>query len=62
MKTEKNMWSFHDFVQEAYEKGFSAWNEYFTNNWKTKQVNPFPPQTNEWYSWNKGWNTNQKGI
>lgn len=34
---------------EAYELGFSACI-------KNKKGNPYKKGTDEWYSWNKGWN------
>lgn len=43
------LWMLHEFNWPAYEEGRQA----CLNN---KPGNPYEPETNEWYSWNKGWN------
>ena len=51
-----------DFSDEAYKSGFNSWEKYFLSNWIDRDQNPYEPKTREWYLWNRGWNTNMKGI
>ena len=44
------MWMLYEFVISAYTLGQNA---------KETDTNPFEFESNEWYSWNKGKNTNQ---
>lgn len=39
----------NDINWEAYDLGLKSCEE-------NKPVNPFEKHTNEWYSWNRGWN------
>lgn len=41
---------------EAYNQGFAAWDEYLKTN--IKPGNPYPKESEPWYSWNRGWNSN----
>ena len=38
----------------AYEQGFGAYKDYVQGGKRT--ANPYTANSNEWYSWNKGWN------
>lgn len=46
-QSKKVMWSLSSHIQSAYELGIKA---------KENEINPFESNTNEWYSWNKGYN------
>jgi len=40
---------------EAYRQGQDAWREYLDT--MVLMHNPYPKDTDEWYSWNEGWNS-----
>lgn len=44
----------NDIDWKAYTAGQKAWQQYELDNLKT--ANPYEKETDEWYSWNKGWN------
>ncbi len=44
----------------AYDLGFKAWDEYLIT--EIKPVNPFNFGSDEFYSWNRGFNSNQNGC
>ena len=45
------MWLLNNHIPKAFEIGFNA---------AINSNNPFNPYTNEWYSWNRGYNLNDK--
>lgn len=46
----------------AYQQGFDAWERYCDSEWSNKADNPYECGSDNWRSWNVGWNSNQKGI
>jgi len=46
-KSNAISWLFSEYVESAYLSGLKA---------KEKDINPFSNYTNEWYSWNRGYN------
>lgn len=47
---------------KAYKEGWEAWEKYYASEFKVKTTNPYKQDTAKFYSWNRGWNYNQKGI
>ena len=50
------MWAISKIDWKAYKEGFDAWDAYLVTN--KKPGNPYEKDTDQWYSWNKGWNEN----
>lgn len=61
-KSETVMWCLSEFSLEHFKMGWDAWTKFVDSKWHDKGKNPFKPKTNEWYSWNKGYNLNDKGL
>jgi hypothetical protein len=53
---------FTEINQAQFDEGWQAWNKYAGSGWQVKPTNPYKIETPEWYSWNKGWNLNDKGL
>lgn len=47
---------------QPYTEGQQAWNRYADSNWKEKDENPYEEGSDDWKDWNRGWNTNMRGI
>ena len=63
MENEKPIfWMLSDEIPKAFSEGCEAWNVFAKSRWRTKNKNPYKPKTNSWYSWNKGYNMNDKGL
>ena len=45
----------NDIVWKAYDEGQKAYKQYLSDN--NKPGNPYPQHSDEWCSWNKGWNS-----
>lgn len=52
----------HPVIREAYDKGFADWDLHFSSDWKIRPRNPYEKETDQWYSWNMGWNANESGV
>lgn len=42
---------------DVFNEGLQACIDFETQRSKEKQVNPYQPNTDKWYSWFKGWNS-----
>lgn len=51
-----------DINSVAYKEGWEAWNNYADDKFKIYANNPYPPDSRNFYLWNRGWNTNNKGL
>ena len=47
---------------KAFQEGQKSWNAYFLSDWKNDKSNPYKKYSENWILWNRGWNTNFKGI
>lgn len=47
---------------KAFQEGWKSWNAYFLSGWVKQFKNPYKKDTENWRLWNRGWNTNFKGI
>jgi hypothetical protein len=62
LKTEKDMQQYLNKTINPFQEGQEAWNGYYKSCWKMKPENPYKKDTENWRLWNRGWNTNFKGI
>lgn len=49
---------------KSFQQGQSSWNDYFICGFKNldSYKNPYQVNSVNWMEWNRGWNTNFKGI
>lgn len=47
---------------QAYEEGHKAWDIYVQHQYSFPLPNPYQTGTEEWRSWQVGWNRNFNGI
>lgn len=50
------------YITKEFQEGQNAWNSYYNSLWVLNIKNPYKNNTKKWFLWNKGWNTNFKGI
>ena len=50
--------------ERAFQEGWETWTRYIDGELAIKrpEMNPYEPETIQWYSWNKGWNENDYGL
>lgn len=47
---------------EPFQEGQEAWNIYYNSCWRLKPENPYKKDSEDGKLWNRGWNTNFKGV
>lgn len=52
----------NNYNTKAFQEGYESWNAYFLSDWKKNVINPYTKFSEDWKLWNRGWNTNTKGI
>ena len=49
-------------ISKQFKEGQEAWDIYYNSLWVIKSENPYKKYSEDWKIWNKGWNTNFKGV
>lgn len=52
----------NNYNSKPFQEGKESWNGYYVSCWKLKAENPYKKDCENWRLWNRGWNTNFKGI
>lgn len=47
---------------KEYKEGWDAWDRHYYSEYKTRDKNPYEINSEDYYNWNRGWNSNLKGI